>query len=342
MVKLINKVYVIAEAGINHNGDLFTALKMIKLAKKIGANCIKFQAFDVEKLVSKDAKSANYQKKLTGKNKQKDFLKHLQLKRNDFKALYNECEKLKIDFLCTAFDKDYLKYLVSLGMKRIKIPSGEITNFPYLEFAAKLSLPIILSTGMSNMREVKEALNYMMSINSEVDVTLLHCTSLYPAPYKTLNLLAIKSLSKIFKMKLGYSDHSLGNIASIASIAMGARLIEKHFTIDKNLPGPDQKASCDEKEFSNLIKEIRILETALGKGVKSPHNLERNTASIARRSWHAKRDIKTHSILTAKDLILLRPGNEILGNKNIVGYKTKKYIKKGEIIKKQWIKDYNV
>ena len=337
-----NKVYVIAEAGINHNGEIDTAIEMVMAAKKMGADCIKFQAFQIDRLISDDAASADYQKRETGKNKQKGFLKKLQLTKEQFKILYEKCKKIKIDFLCTAFDVDFLSYLTSLGMKEVKIPSGEITNFPYLKFIAKLSLPVIISTGMSNLSEVQAAIKFLLNKNSKLDITLLHCTSLYPAPHKTLNLLAINTLLKEFKMKIGYSDHSNGNTASIAAIAMGARVIEKHFTINKNFSGPDQKASADIEEFSILIKEIRILEDALGNGIKIPHKLELNTARVARRSWHAKRDIKINSQLNENDLILLRPGNQILGNKNIAGYKIKKSIKKGKIIKKEWLEDYEI
>ena len=258
-----NKVYIIAEAGINHNGNIDNAIDMIIAAKNIGADCIKFQAFQIDKLVSDKAASATYQKKETGKNKQKEFLRDLVLTKEDFKLLYEKCKELKIDFLCTAFDEDLLLYLAKLGMKAVKIPSGEITNFPYLNFVAKLSLPVILSTGMSNLSEVKLAIKFLLNKNSKLDITILHCTSIYPAPHKTLNLLAIDTLLKEFNIKVGYSDHSKGNTSSIAAIGIGARLIEKHFTLNKDFSGPDQKASADVEEFSSLIKEIRILENAL-------------------------------------------------------------------------------
>ena len=342
MKNIYNKVYVIAEAGINHNGDLTTALEMVKYAKNIGADCIKFQAFELDKLVSKEAKSAEYQKKETGEKKQQDVLKELQLTRSELKILFNECKKFRIDFLCTAFDEELLIYLASLGMNKIKVPSGEITNFPFLECVAKLSIPTILSTGMSSMIEVESAVNYMKSINTKIDLTILHCTSLYPAPISTLNLLAIKSLSQKFNTQVGYSDHSLLNAASLGAIGLGARMIEKHFTLNKNFKGPDQKASLDINEFSLFIKEIRNLEEALGFQEKYPHKLELETAKVARRSWHARRNIKSNSILTENDLILLRPGTEVSGVKNIVGYRINKAIKKGGIIKKKWLDDYEI
>jgi N,N'-diacetyllegionaminate synthase len=337
-----NKVYIIAEAGINHNGELKTALEMVKYAKNMGADCIKFQAFEIDKLLSKEANSAEYQKKETGKSKQKDVLKDLQLTRNELKDLFIECKKLRIDFLCTAFDEDLLKYLVSLGMTKIKIPSGEITNFPFLKCAAKLSVPIILSTGMSSMIEVESAVNFMKNFNKKLDLIILHCTSLYPAPINTLNLLAIKSLSQKFNTKIGYSDHSINNVASLGAIGLGARIIEKHFTLDKNFKGPDQKASLDISQFTLFINEIRNLEKALGFNEKLPHKLELKTSKVARRSWHARRNIKSNSKLNENDLILLRPGTEISGIKSIIGYRTNKFIKKGSIIKQKWLDDYEI
>lgn len=337
-----NKVYVIAEAGVNHNGNVKTALEMVKYAKNIGADCIKFQAFDIEKLLAKDVNSANYQIKETGKNKQKDILEELQLSKAELKILYEECEKCKIDFLCTAFDKDLLIYLVQLGMSKIKIPSGEITNFPYLEYVAKLSLPILLSTGMSSMSEVEAAVNHMKRFNSKIDLTILHCTSLYPAPISTLNLLAIKSLYTKFNTSVGYSDHSIENTASLGAIGLGARVIEKHFTLNKNFKGPDQKTSLDIKQFELFIKEIRVLEEAFGSKKKYPHRLEKDTAKIARRSWHAKKNIKSNSYITKNDLILLRPATGISGVKSIIGCKTNQEIKKGNLIKKKWLDNYEL
>ncbi|MBF87897.1 MAG: N-acetylneuraminate synthase [Pelagibacterales bacterium] len=332
-----NNTFIIAEAGINHNGKLSIAKKMVKIAKCAGANCIKFQAFNINNLVSNKAKSARYQLKETNNNLQKNVLQNLTLSKQNLSQLYNECKKQKIEFLCTAFDKELLKYLVSLGMKKIKIPSGEITNFPYLIETAKYNIPIILSTGMSNMQEIKKAYECLKSVNKNVDISILHCTSLYPAPNSTLNLKAISSLSKKFKCTIGYSDHSKGNYASIAAVSLGAKIIEKHFTLNKNYSGPDQSASANPKELKDLIENIRNLEKALGDGIKIAHKLEKNTADVARRSWHANNNIAANSKIKLEDLILLRPGTGIESSKKLIGLKTKKNIKKGEIIKLSWL-----
>jgi len=341
--KIIGKgkpIFIIAEAGVNHNNNLSLAFKMIDTAKKSGADAIKFQTFKVDKTQLKNSIKPNYQKSI--RKNYYDIIKSLETNFNDQKKIFEYCKKKKILFLSTPYDLDSADFLFELGVKAFKISASDFTNHFLVEHVAKKRLPIFISTGLSSWKDVDSTINLLKKHNMLHKTILMQTTSDYPSKYDEINLRVIPEFSKKYDVLTGFSDHTPNDLASLGAIALGSCTVEKHFTLDKNLPGPDQKASCDEKEFSNLIKEIRILETALGKGVKSPHNLERNTASIARRSWHAKRDIKTHSILTAKDLILLRPGNEILGNKNIVGYKTKKYIKKGEIIKKQWIKDYNV
>jgi len=337
MQNKIFNTFIIAEAGVNHNGKLSIAKSMIKTAKMAGADCIKFQAFEIKKLVSNSAKSANYQIKETNENLQKNVLKDLTLSKSDLASLYKECQKQNIEFLCTAFDIELLKYLISLGMKKIKIPSGEITNYPYLIEASKCNLPIILSTGMSNMKEVKEAFKIIKKHNKTVNISLLHCTSLYPAPNETLNLNAISTLLKSFQCDVGYSDHSLGNFASIAAVSLGANIIEKHFTLNKKFSGPDQSASANPKELTNLIKDIRNLETALGNGKKNPHSLEKNTADIARRSWHAKNKIRANTKIRLEDIILLRPSTGIQSKESIIGFKSNIEIKKGQKIEKKWL-----
>ena len=207
-----NSIFVIAEAGINHNGDLNCAKKMIISAKKAGANCIKFQAFTLDRLLSKNAFSADYQRKNTGESSQWKILNKLALDKKHIIKLKEVCLKENIEFLCTAFDEKWLKILISIGIKRIKIPSGEITNYPFLKYAAKQNLPIILSTGMSNLKEVGAAINLIKKTNNKIKISILHCTSLYPAPMKTLNLLALETIKKKFNLEIGYSDHSLGNI----------------------------------------------------------------------------------------------------------------------------------
>jgi len=333
-----NSIFVIAEAGINHNGDIECAKKMIKAAKKAGANCIKFQAFTLDNLLSKNALSADYQKINTGLNSQREVLNKLAFGKNNIKKLRDICISENIEFLCTAFDEKWLKFLTSLGMKRIKIPSGEITNYPYLRFAAKQNLPIILSTGMSNLKEIDNAINIIKKTNNKIEISILHCTSLYPAPMQSLNLLALETIKNKFHLTIGYSDHSIGDSAALTAIGLGARIIEKHFTLDKNFSGPDHKASLTSEELISFINNIRNIEKALGNKLKKPDKKEYSTSKAARRSWHTSKDIQKGKILSNKDLVLLRPGNGILGHTNIIGLEVLKNIKKGIMIKKSWLK----
>ena len=332
-----NKVFFIAEAGVNHNGDINLALEMIDLAKKAGADCIKFQAFSLKNLLAKNTKSAKYQKVALGEDLQWEVLYSLQLKKTEYKTIFKECNKKNIEFLCTAFDESWLDFLISMGMKRIKIPSGEINNIPLLKKAASYNLSMILSTGMSNVKEIDLALKEIKKINNKLDICLLHCTSLYPAPYDSLNLKAIKLLQRKFKIKVGYSDHSLGNIASISAVAMGARIIEKHFTINKNFKGPDHQASANFRELKKLIRDLRYLEIALGSEKKIPDIRELQTAEVARKSWHAKKKIFKNFKIKAADVHLIRPGVGIPGNINIIGKKAKININNGSLIKKEWL-----
>ncbi len=332
-----SKLFLIAEAGVNHNGNLNKALKMVRLAKKAGADCVKFQAFSLNRLVTKKAKSAHYQKKSTGNDLQFDILKKLQLKKPEFKKIFKECRRLGIEFLCTAFDEKWLDFLVDIGMNKIKIPSGEITNIPYLRYASTFNLKIILSTGMSNMQEITKAIKTIKHVNEKAEISLLHCTSLYPAPYNTLNLRAISSMKDKFRMDVGYSDHSLGNIASISAVTLGAKIIEKHFTLNKNLKGPDHQASANYKELKNLFTDLRNLKISLGDGKKTPHFKEFDTANAARKSWHAKKKILKDNQLKKDDVYLIRPGFGIAGSVDIIGKKTKVEIKKNEMIKEEWL-----
>ena len=311
---------------------------MVKLAKKAGADCIKFQAFSLKNLVSKEAKSADYQKAAVGSKLQWKVLEKLQLQKNHYKKLIIECNNNNIEFLCTAFDEKWLEYLVSIGMKKIKIPSGEINNIPLLKNAASYNLNIILSTGMSTMKEVRRALKEIKSINDKIEVNLLHCTSLYPAPYNSLNLNAIKQLmNKKPDTSVGYSDHSLGNLASIAAVAMGAKIIEKHFTLDKKLEGPDHKASVNYNELKKLITDIRNLEQSLGTGEKVPDVRELKTASVARKSWHSKKKILKNHKIKSSDVHLIRPGTGIPGSINIIGKVSSVDINNGCLIEKEWL-----
>ena len=272
-----------------------------------------------------------------GADLQWKVLENLQLKKSDYKKLMRECRKQDIGFLCTAFDENWLEYLVKNGMKGIKIPSGEINNIPLLKKAASYNLDIILSTGMSTLKEVKKALEEIKSINKNAVVSILHCTSLYPAPYNSLNLNVIKNLKKKFKNLIGYSDHSIGNLASISAVSMGAKIIEKHFTLNKKLKGPDHKASANYKELKSLIKDIRNLELALGSGKKLPDKRELNTAAVARKSWHSRKKILKNRKINFSDIHLIRPGTGIPGNTNIIGRTTKVDIESGSMIKNEWL-----
>ncbi len=333
-----NSIYIIAEAGVNHNGDLECAIEMIKSAKKAGANCIKFQAFNLNNLLAKNALSADYQISNTGLNSQWDVLGKLCFDKKAINTLSDICVEEDIEFLCTAFDEKWLKFLISLGMKRIKIPSGEITNYPYLRYAAKQNIPIILSTGMSSLKEIRNALNVIKKINKNIDISILHCTSLYPAPMETLNLSALETIKNEFNLQIGYSDHSLGEAAALTAIGLGARIIEKHFTLNKKFSGPDHKASLTSEELSSFIHNIRNIEIALGSHLKKPNKKELSTLIAARRSWHSVKNIKKGAKLRIKDLVLLRPGNGILGDKDITGLKAIKNIKKGKMIEIEWLK----
>ena len=266
-------IKIIAEAGVNHNGDLEKALLMIGTAKKCGADIIKFQTYISENLVSSMAKKALYQMNNTGKEEsQLEMLKKFELSKNDHNILINECLDKKIEFLSTAFDLESLDLLIAMGIKTWKIPSGEITNLPYLKKIGLLAQEVILSTGMSNLGEIEAALNILITNGTNQDnITILHCSTEYPAPYDEVNLNAMLSIREAFKVKVGYSDHTPGIEVSIAAAAMGASIIEKHFTLDKNLPGPDHKASLEPSELKNMVAAIRNIETALGDGVKKVH-----------------------------------------------------------------------
>ncbi|WP_097014069.1 N-acetylneuraminate synthase [Anaerocolumna aminovalerica] len=307
----MNKTYIIAEAGVNHNGDLNRAKEMIRVAQKAGADAVKFQTFVTENLVSVEAPKATYQRKTTGKEEtQYQMLKKLELSFNNFRELKTYADEVGIDFLSTPFDEDSIDFLNQLSMRFWKIPSGEITNKPYLVKISKTKRPIILSTGMSTMKEIEEALEIFKDYNRE-DIILLHCNTEYPTPYSDVNLGAMKTLKDKFNVLIGYSDHTKGIEVSIAAVALGAVVIEKHFTLDKGLPGPDHKASLEPSEFTKMINSIRNIEKAIGDGVKKPSESETKNITIARKSIVAKRDIKKGEILTEANLAVKRPGNGI-------------------------------
>lgn len=340
------KTFIIAEAGVNHNGDIDTAIKLIDMAKRAGADAIKFQTFKSERLVTSSTPKAKYQKANTGSDEsQLELLKRLELTNDNFKRLFSYCRKKNIIFMSTPFDEKSADMLDRLGMNIFKIPSGEITNKPLIQRIAAKNKPVILSTGMSYLNEVEKAVRWIYDIWNKSgfnqQLTLLHCVSNYPAHAKDVNLCAMNTLKVSFGLPVGYSDHTLGIEIPIAAVAMGAKVIEKHFTLDKNMKGPDHKASLEPDELKAMVKAIRNVEKAMGDGVKKPAVSEDETRIIARRSLVAKRDIKKGSVIRSGDIIIKRPGNGIPPEfkETIKGMKAKKNIIADSVIKWGDLKD---
>lgn len=307
----MGRTYIIAEAGVNHNGDFELAKKMILEGKKAGVDAVKFQTFIAGNLVSSNAKKADYQMKSTdSKESQQDMLKKLELSFQEFSLLKKYAEELSLDFISTPFDEVSVDFLDTLNMPFWKIPSGEITNLPYLLKISKTQKPIILSTGMCTLEEIGEALNIFAHYNRE-DIILLHCNTEYPTPFQDVNLNAMQTLKEKFHVKVGYSDHTQGIEVPIAAVALGAAVIEKHFTLDKKMSGPDHKASLEPDELKAMVKAIRNIETALGNGEKQPSESEKKNRVVARKSIVAKKDIKKGDIFTEENITTKRPGNGI-------------------------------
>lgn len=309
---MTDRLTVIAEAGVNHNGDLSRALDMVAAAAEAGADYVKFQAFTADRLVAASAPAAAYQSAGTGLSDQASLLRGLEIDQEGFAALAEACRARRIGFMATAFDIDQLGALIDLGMDRIKVASGELTNGPALKSFASVGLPILLSTGMATMAEVECAVDVLRA-GGATDMTLLHCTSLYPAPADTLNLRAMATMADHFGLPVGYSDHSLGLHASVAAVALGARVIEKHFTLDRTLEGPDHAASLEPDEMGDLVAMLRNLPAMLGDGVKAPASGEAEIATVARRSWHAVRDLAAGQVISSADVVLKRPASGIDG-----------------------------
>jgi N,N'-diacetyllegionaminate synthase len=309
----MKRILVIAEAGVNHNGSLETAKRLVEVAANAGADFVKFQTFNADDIVTKTADKAEYQKIATGNDvSQYEMLKSLELTSDMHEQLLEHCDNFSIGFLSTGFDQSSVAYLVSLGQQLVKVPSGEITNLPYLKFVGSLGLPVILSTGMSSLEEVGDALSVLKNAGTDKDrVTVLHCTSEYPAPFENVNLNAMQTISKEFGVSVGYSDHTTGIAISIAAAALGATVIEKHFTLDRALPGPDHKASLEPDELVALVKSIRNIEIALGDGSKVPSNGENKNKLIARKSIVARQDIRSGDSFTIDNLTTKRPGTGI-------------------------------
>lgn len=331
-------VLIIAEAGVNHNGSIDIAKQLVDKAVEAGIDVIKFQTFKVEKLVSKSAKQAEYQKKNIGSeadDSQYNMLKKLELSEQDHQMLIDYCQHKGIQFFSTAFDLESIDYLHSLNLGMWKIPSGEITNYPYIKKIAQYGEPVILSTGMCELDDVSAAMNALIKNGVKKEqITILHCNTEYPTPYEDVNLRAMLELQEQYQVKVGYSDHTRGIEVPIAAVALGATVIEKHFTLDRNMPGPDHKASLEPDELKAMVNAIRHIEQALGDGHKTISPSEKKNIAIARKSIVAACPIKKGELLTEQNLTVKRPGTglspmrweEVLGTKAIKDFEEEELI----------------
>lgn len=309
-----DKVIIIAEAGVNHNGNLDKAKQLIDAAAEAGADFVKFQTFKADKIVTKAAERAQYQDSNTGdKDSQYEMLKKLELSEEMHQSLIDYCKTKSIKFLSTGFDLDSLEFLNNLHIELFKIPSGEITNLPYLKKVAGFKKPVVMSTGMADLQEVRDALQVLLSEGlKKENITIVHCNTEYPTPMEDVNLMAMNLIGKELNVKIGYSDHTLGIEVPIAAVALGGKLIEKHFTLDRNLPGPDHKASLEPEELKNMVLAIRNIEKAIsGSGVKEPSPSEMKNKQIARKSIVASKVIKKGENFTEENLTVKRPGTGI-------------------------------
>ena len=306
-------VFIIAEAGVNHNGSVELAKKLIDVASDTGADAVKFQTFKAEKLVSKNAQKAEYQKETTDSGEsQFDMIKKLELDLDTHKELIAYCNEKNIMFLSTPFDHDSIDMLHNLGLKIFKIPSGEITNLPYLRAIGKLNKKVILSTGMADIGEIEDALDILLKAGTNKEnITVLHANTMYPTPMEDVNLRAMATIGNTFAIQFGYSDHTLGIEVDIAAVALGASCIEKHFTLDKTMEGPDHKASLEPDELKTMVKSIRNIEKALGSSVKKPSKSEKPNIEVARKSIVVAKPIKKGEIFSEANLTIKRPGSGI-------------------------------
>lgn len=328
----MKKVFIIAEAGVNHNGSIELAKKLIDVAVQAGVDSVKFQTFKTELCISKDAKKADYQIENTNNNQETQFemVKKLELNEEAHKELIAYCKTKNIMFLSTPFDHDSIELLNNLGLEIFKIPSGEITNLPYLRHIGKLGKKVILSTGMADIGEIEDALDVLIEAGTQKEnITVLHANTMYPTPMEDVNLKAMITIGNTFNIPFGYSDHTLGIEVDIAAVAMGASCIEKHFTLDKNMDGPDHKASLEPDELKAMVKAIRNIELALGSSIKKPSKSEIPNMQIARKSIVAKTEIKKGDKLSEENITIKRPGNgmnpmrwdEIVGRISTKDYK---------------------
>ena len=306
-------IVIIAEAGVNHNGSVENALRLVDAAAEAGADYVKFQTFKAEKLVTAEARKADYAQRNTGEgDRQMDMLRSLELNKNEHQQLIEHCKKQGVQFLSTGFDEEALEMLVAMGVDRIKIPSGELTNLPYLRKAASFGLPVILSTGMASLEEVRESKEALEVAGLHPDaITVLHCTTEYPAPLGEVNLRAMQIMGRELGVAAGYSDHTMGIEVSIAAAALGATIIEKHFTLDRSMEGPDHKASLEPDELKLMVRSIRNIENALGDGVKRLQTSEARNLAVTRKSIHQNRAVSAGECLSQDMLVMLRPGDGI-------------------------------
>ncbi|EAH7073092.1 N-acetylneuraminate synthase [Campylobacter upsaliensis] len=330
----MKKVLIIAEAGVNHNGDINLAKKLIEQAAKAGADVVKFQTFKANSCVSVSAKKAKYQLETTAKEEsQLEMIQKLELSYESHFELMKHCKKHGIAFLSTPFDLESVEFLRGLDLPYFKIPSGEITNLPYLKAVAKCKKRVLLSTGMANLGEIEAALTILRK-NGTRNITLLHCNTEYPTPFEDVNLNALKTLKEAFKLEVGYSDHTEGIVASLGAVALGAVVIEKHFTLDKTMEGSDHRASLEFEELKALCKGIRELEKALGSGIKKASKSEAKNKIIARKSLVAKREIQKGEKFSEQNLTTKRPGSGIsaMRYEEYLGKRALKTYKKDELI----------
>ena len=327
---------IIAEAGVNHNGSVETARKMVDAAAKANADFVKFQTFTAEALLTEKTKKAEYQKSLTSmEESQYEMIKKLELGRAAHEEIIGYCNRKNIQFLSTAFDHASIDMLDELGVPFNKIPSGEITNLPYLRHIGRMGKPIIMSTGMATLDEVRAAMNVLIDAGlNKNDLTIMHCNTEYPTPMSDVNLKAMLTMRDELKVKVGYSDHTLGIEVPIAAVSMGATVIEKHFTLDRTLPGPDHAASLEPHELKEMVNAIRNIEKAMGDGIKKPSPSEKKNIKIARKSIVASKQIKKGEILTEMNLSVLRPNEGISPMKwdQITGSVAKKNYKINDLI----------
>lgn len=329
-----SKVYIIAEAGVNHNGDIDIALKLIDAAKNAGADCVKFQTFKAEQIVTQHSPKAKYQLEVTDqKESQFEMLKKLELKTDDYKILLQRCKDKKIDFLSTPYNKEDVDFLVSLGVDGFKIASGQLTELPFLRYSASKGKKMIISTGMATMADVFNAVEAIRSVGND-NIVVLQCTTNYPSRIEDTNLLAMISMKDACKVRVGYSDHVENNYACLAAVALGAEIIEKHFTLDKNMEGPDHSSSLTKAEFEVLVNGIRNIERCLGSGLKIPSSREVENTYGMKRSLVVIKDVEKGSVISEELIGFKRPSNGLPVNylDGIIGKTFAKAMKKDESI----------